>query len=202
MWVVKFGGSLFNATNLKKWLSLLANNPSLVVVPGGGPFADQVREAQARFDFGDQTAHQMALLAMEQYGTMLCGLQPGFEPVASQKEIEAVRMKGITPVWMPTLMLAKELEVEQSWQVTSDSLAIWLAWKLGITRLVLVKSIGLKGRRMTTGKAENSDLVDDRFAQFLHRYGVDAWIVGKEEHTQFKQLIRTGSWPLPEQTYS
>jgi aspartokinase-like uncharacterized kinase len=68
MWVVKLGGSLFGSDHLGSWLSLLAKVGSLVVVPGCGPFADQVRQAQHRWGFDDSTAHIMALLAMSRRG--------------------------------------------------------------------------------------------------------------------------------------
>ncbi len=37
----------------------------VVIVSGGGPFADQVRDAQKRWKFNDQQAHQIALHAMD-----------------------------------------------------------------------------------------------------------------------------------------
>ncbi|MCG8046554.1 MAG: hypothetical protein N0C89_17320 [Candidatus Thiodiazotropha endolucinida] len=74
MWVVKLGGSLFNSADLRDWLAVLAKAGSLVIVPGGGPFADQVRLAQRLWQIDDSSAHLMALLAMEQFGRMLCGL--------------------------------------------------------------------------------------------------------------------------------
>ncbi|MET0081342.1 MAG: amino acid kinase, partial [Candidatus Thiodiazotropha lotti] len=101
MWVVKFGGSLYDADNLKEWLRLFTDHSSLVVVPGGGPFADQVRKAQTQVGFDDSTAHAMALQAMEQYGRMLCGLQSGLSPAADVETIYRTLERGDTPVWMP-----------------------------------------------------------------------------------------------------
>ncbi|HCC82688.1 MAG TPA: delta 1-pyrroline-5-carboxylate synthetase, partial [Methylophaga sp.] len=74
MYVVKLGGSLYHTAELKSWLTLLeqtALNESVVIVPGGGPFADMVRQAQQLHKFDDQHAHHMAILAMAQYGLML-----------------------------------------------------------------------------------------------------------------------------------
>ena len=49
MWVVKLGGSLAYASELPRWLSALAEGAGgrAIIVPGGGPFADQVRHAQS-----------------------------------------------------------------------------------------------------------------------------------------------------------
>jgi aspartokinase-like uncharacterized kinase len=48
MWVVKLVGSLCGVNNLKNWLAVLAQSRALVIVPGGGPFTKQIRQAQNR----------------------------------------------------------------------------------------------------------------------------------------------------------
>ena len=103
LWVVKLGGSLAHSRYLKRWLSVLADgDPAVIIVPGGGPFADQVRTLQKRRRFDDAAAHHMALLAMEQYGRMLVGLQSGLRPAATRAEITRARRAGMAAVWMPT----------------------------------------------------------------------------------------------------
>jgi aspartokinase-like uncharacterized kinase len=87
MWVVKLGGSLAGSERLREWLAALAGQPGLVLVPGGGPFADAVRAAQGALRFDDATAHHLAMLAMEQYGRALCALQPGLAPAANPERL-------------------------------------------------------------------------------------------------------------------
>ena len=78
MWVVKLGGSLLGTPELKEWLALLAKQSDgrIVIVPGGGVFADAIRQNQKMGEYDDVAAHQMALLAMEQYGLVLKSVQP------------------------------------------------------------------------------------------------------------------------------
>src|SRR4029077_7491845 len=98
--VVKFGGSYAFSTNLKNWIDAVAACAGRVVVaPGGGPFADAVRTAQARMGFDDRAAHQMALLAMEQYGCALANLGAGLRLAASATAIRRVLLDGGVPVW-------------------------------------------------------------------------------------------------------
>ena len=139
MWVVKLGGSLARSPQLRAWLAALAGRRDLVLVPGGGPFADQVRNAQQTLGFDDATAHHLALLAMEQYGRALCALQPGLAPAASLAEIRALSAAGVTPVWMPVPLVIADPDLPCSWDLTSDSLAAWLGGRLGAQALVLVK---------------------------------------------------------------
>src|SRR5262245_14143830 len=73
IWVVKLGGSLADASELPAWTALLGRRHAvgIVIVPGGGPFADQVRAAQGRWRFPDAIAHRMCVLAMEQFGLLI-----------------------------------------------------------------------------------------------------------------------------------
>jgi 5-(aminomethyl)-3-furanmethanol phosphate kinase len=140
LWVVKLGGSLATSPLLQPWLdALAARGGALVVVPGGGPFADEVRAMQSRCGFDNTTAHHMALLAMEQYGLMLCALAPRLRPAATRAEIARQLADRLVPVWQPTRMALGRKEISESWDMTSDSLAAWLAAELRAS-LLLVKS--------------------------------------------------------------
>jgi aspartokinase-like uncharacterized kinase len=69
MIIVKLGGSLSRADTLIKCLNSVEQNyqgREVVIVPGGGAFADQVRLAQHHWQIDDKTAHNMAILAMQQ----------------------------------------------------------------------------------------------------------------------------------------
>jgi 5-(aminomethyl)-3-furanmethanol phosphate kinase len=63
--VIKLGGSFSADPMLKLWLDTIVEhgNGKVVIVPGGGPYADEVRAAQRCWHFDDAIAHRMALLA-------------------------------------------------------------------------------------------------------------------------------------------
>jgi 5-(aminomethyl)-3-furanmethanol phosphate kinase len=188
MWVVKLGGSLACSDHLRHWLQVLADTGSLVVVPGGGPFADQVRQLQQRCGFGDATAHCMALLAMEQFGRMLCGLQPGLAAAATIPEMHEVLDRGETPVWMPASMVLADPAIEQSWDVTSDSLAVWLGGQLGADKLLLVKSVSLECAGLPVETLAARDVIDTRCGGYLQMYGIPAWVMAGADHDRFGEL--------------
>src|SRR6201999_873925 len=138
--VVKLGGSHAGSAHLDAWLDALAAcGGRAVIVPGGGPFADAVRAAQGSMGFDDAAAHHMALLAMEQFGLALASKRPGLGVVASRDDIGTALRVGKVPVWGPTAMALAAKEIPASWDVASDSLAAWLAGRIGATRLLLVK---------------------------------------------------------------
>ncbi len=77
--VVKLGGSVVRSGELPAWLDAIAGaQVPIVVVPGGGALADEVRACQSQLGFGDQAAHRMALLAMDQLAWAVAGLRQGF----------------------------------------------------------------------------------------------------------------------------
>jgi 5-(aminomethyl)-3-furanmethanol phosphate kinase len=183
--VVKLGGSLAFAPALTDWLAALASGGGrAVLVPGGGPFADQVREAQRRMPFDDATAHRMALLAMEQYGLMLCGLHPALRPAKSRAEIARLRRQGLVPVWLPSAMALGQPEIEESWDVTSDSLAAWLAGTLGLRHLMLVKSAP-PPEPATAERLAASGYIDPMLPALLRRYDIAARCVSDGDAAAF-----------------
>ncbi|HMM53634.1 MAG TPA: hypothetical protein PKC23_01310 [Candidatus Desulfobacillus sp.] len=142
--VAKLGGSLAASEILPRLLRALDGRPHLVVAPGGGPFADAVRRAQVRLGFDDAAAHDKALLAMARYGRLLAAragwrAARGADALAAQM---ARRTDRGPLVWLPD-PARDALEVERSWRISGDSLALWLARRLGARRLVLLKSCAI-----------------------------------------------------------
>ncbi|MGB3388186.1 MAG: dihydroneopterin aldolase [Pseudaminobacter sp.] len=138
--VVKLGGSTAYHVEMTRWISALAGaGIPLVLVPGGGPFADRVREAQAPMRFSDRAAHFMAILAMEQMGLALADIHPRLAPARSLSDMETILANGRLPVWLPYELSRSAGDIPESWDMTSDSLSAWLAGRIGADALLLVK---------------------------------------------------------------
>ncbi len=142
--IVKLGGSLMGSggvhPGLRPLLAALARaGAPLVVVGGGGALADAVRALQPRLGLSERAAHEMAILAMEQTAVALADLAPDLVPAADAAAIAAAHAAGRAALWRPAA-LALAAPVPASWEVTSDSLAAWLAVRLGAARLTLVKA--------------------------------------------------------------
>ena len=181
--VIKLGGSFAFSADLGNWIAAIAGcGGSAVIVPGGGPFADAVRAAQVQMGFDDRTAHRMALLAMEQYG---CAIKSLHEALSLAGSLDSIR-RGLAghqvPVWLPTQMALSATDIPPSWDVTSDSLAAWLAGKIGAARLLLVKQVEpAQGTARVADLAER-DIIDAAFANFHAASGVPAFILGPKDH--------------------
>ena len=167
--VVKLGGSLAASPQLPRLLEQLAAVPKLVIVPGGGPFADSVRLAQKKHGFDDAAAHDMALLAMAQFGRMLAA-QAGFRAARGADRLAAALARDPSHpplVWLPD-PATDAPEVERSWRITGDSLALWLAHRLGARRLVLLKSCPIQTADLTALAA--AGIVDEVFPGMAREY--------------------------------
>ena len=194
MWVVKIGGSLAADEHLPCWLDVLScyGGGEVVIVPGGGPFAEQVRISQRRWQIEDSTAHTMALLGMEQYGLMMSDMRDDLVPVERETGITRVLKKAGVPIWLPRLMVSREKAIEPSWTVTSDSLAAWLAAKIGADRLLLVKSVNLGDRNITAGELSQQGIVDVAFPEYLRQGTFTTMILQREDYPLIPRLLHSG----------
>ena len=110
--VVKLGGSVVRSAELPAWLDAIAASPlPIVIVPGGGALADEVRAAQARLGFGDGAAHRMALLAMDQLAWAVAGLRAGFEVGDTEEALRASLAHGRVAVWAPYSLVAERSDI-------------------------------------------------------------------------------------------
>jgi dihydroneopterin aldolase len=192
--VVKVGGSYAFSSALKSWIDAVAACAGrVVVVPGGGPFAETVRAAQPKMGFDDRAAHEMALLAMEQYGCALASLGAGWRLAASAAAILDVLREGGVPVWSPTLMLRDANDVPWSWDVTSDSLAAWLAGRIGANRVLLVKQLEPPPGRLRAADLVADGIIDPAFPRFLRASGAQAFIAGPAGHAAAATAMRNGA---------
>jgi len=193
--VVKLGGSHAHGPHLKDWLAAIAAEAgSIVLVPGGGPFADAVRAAQASMGFDDGAAHVMALMAMAQFGRALQSLNPAFRLTASRNAISRALKDGKVPVWSPESMAGAEA-LSESWDLTSDSLAAWLAGALRADRLVLVKHGRFDAAAYDVGALVAQGVVDPLFPRYLRQSGVHAWLAASTDSARFAEGLRRPIFP-------
>jgi aspartokinase-like uncharacterized kinase len=151
--VVKVGGGLSDIPgaleSVAAALATAGRRQPLVVVPGGGPFADGVRRFAVTTPLSDDAAHWMAILGMEQYAHVLAERIPAplvEEPGALSRAVGSAGVAVLAPYrWMRAADV-----LPHSWDATSDSVAAFVAGALDAERLVLVKPVDpAAGQRLT-----------------------------------------------------
>jgi len=139
--VVKIGGGLLRDEGLEGLrracleVGALAASRRVLVVPGGGPFADAVRDVDTKVGLGDEVAHELALRAMDQLGVLLAPLLPGAQLLTSLTVPASLGLLAVAPAF------GDRRDVPASWAVTSDSLAVLAAGAIGAQEAVLLKPV-------------------------------------------------------------
>ncbi|MEL4305564.1 amino acid kinase [Methanococcoides sp. LMO-2] len=139
--VLKIGGSLMKqADTLLNAVSSHFNDRErkvkIVVVPGGGIFANAIREAGRTYSLSDEASHWMAITAMEQYAYLLND-RTDLPLIDDTEQIP----DGVS-ILLPYRLLKDTDELEHSWDVTSDTIAAWVAQRIGA---MLVKATDVNG---------------------------------------------------------
>jgi aspartokinase-like uncharacterized kinase len=188
--VVKVGGGLLGKAGtfelVIEALTAFRRARRLVVLPGGGPFADAVRQMFTRIKIGEDAAHWMAVLGMDQYAHALVARIPDAALVDAEAGITAALQSGRLPILAPYRWLRAADPLPHSWEVTSDSIAGWLAGQLGARRVVLIKP----------PHAGRSKVVDSYFLRTLPP-GVEHLIVTADDLGQLDVALREDPLPLP-----
>lgn len=190
--VAKIGGSLHDSPNLPRWIAALRRWPHrLTLVSGGGPFADAVRAAQPKLRYDDRTAHAMAVLAMEQYALALASLHD-LALAATPQEMDAAHDSGRIALWRASTMVSDAADIAPGWDVTSDSLAAWLARRLGASALLMIKSVDVGADRALPELAA-AGVVDPAFNAYVGNTPVH--VAGPRALAEAAQLLADGSLP-------
>jgi aspartokinase-like uncharacterized kinase len=126
-YIVKLGGSLMGM--IPTLIPVLTRQARpLLIIPGGGRFAEEVRHC----GIGGDPAHWMAIAAMEQYGWYISA--HGLNTTTELSEPDDVK------VFLPYAALRRDDPLPHRWDVTSDTIAAWVAHRLG-KPLILLKSV-------------------------------------------------------------
>jgi aspartokinase-like uncharacterized kinase len=204
--LLKAGGSLYHCPELPTlaaaW-SKLAQTRRFLLLPGGGPFTNQVRLADAHFHLSDSAAHWMAILGMDQYAYLLADLIPRAVLVRDLTAATNACTAGRLAVLAPSALLLELDPLPHCWQITSDSIAAWLAGHADIRLLVLLKSVAGVYQSDEQGNATvlqqhvlrqtlaREDVVDPCFGQILPP-AVNCWIIDGRLPGRLVELLESG----------
>jgi 5-(aminomethyl)-3-furanmethanol phosphate kinase len=207
--VLKVGGSLSRSESLGllcEEIGRLGIRQQLLVVPGGGEFADIVRDYYRLYQLSETTAHRMALLAMDQYGCLLGDLIPNSALVSDLLSARAAAAAGRVPILLPSALIVQADPLPHSWQVTSDSIAAWIAGQANASQLILLKVIDgffTNPTPMNSQVELISDMavfeldsypgiVDEYFSKILVSLHLETWLINGLYPPRLVELMTSG----------
>jgi aspartokinase-like uncharacterized kinase len=178
--IVKVGGSLYN--QIPDLIPVIkASKRPLFLIPGGGPFADLVRHVQVDKD----TAHWMAVSAMEQFGLFIASF--------GISTTDFIISPLTTTVFLPYRYLRLTDPLPHTWDVTSDTIAAWVADALHLD-LVLLKSVdgifinGIFQEQVT--RPVKTDVIDPFFIPFVIQNSVRATIINGTQPERLEKYLK------------
>ncbi len=178
--IVKVGGSLYNQIPDLAPI-LIASDRPLFLIPGGGPFADLVRQVRVNND----AAHWMAIAAMEQYGWFISS----FGILTTDR----IAVPLTTTILLPYRCLRLTDILPHTWDVTSDTIAAWVAGTLHLDLLLLksIDGIFINGilQEQVTGPVE-SDIVDPCFIPFVIKNTVKTTIINGSQPDRVEKYLK------------
>jgi 5-(aminomethyl)-3-furanmethanol phosphate kinase len=196
--VYKLGGSLLALPDLARRLSRVLDLPlnlpgehvrtelpARLLVVGGGPIADAVRHWDRVHGLGEAAAHALALRSMSFNAHYAAAILDGSAIVATREEARAVWAERRIAIldaaqFIDAEELASQDVLPRSWNVTSDSIAAYIALHWPADELVLLKSAALPSA-CDLATAVDRGLVDRHFPNLTGRLASIRWCNLREE---------------------
>jgi aspartokinase-like uncharacterized kinase len=111
----------------------------IIIIPGGGSFANFIRKAYTELQFSDELAHWMSIISMNYNGIEL---GKKYANLKTYENLNELKKQGENLcLFLPFQFLKKNDRLPHTWQVTSDSIALFLAKTLELKECFLVKDV-------------------------------------------------------------
>ena len=200
--IVKVGGSLsLHPEKLRilcAKLSQISKKHKLIVLPGGGEFADAVRNLDKRFNLSSAASHRMAILGMDQYGFLLSDLMEHSSITNKLEDVQRILDLGKLPVFLPSNLMFSRDPLENSWDVTSDSIAVYIAGQLHANKVVLLTDVNgiytCDPKKFSDAKLISKLSADD-LSKMNKRTSVDKFLPKLLLQLQIECLVVNGLYP-------
>ena len=139
--VVKIGGSLF--PNYAIELAEQLEKSNSVIILGGGEFANLIRRYDEEIHFTEHTNHWRAIDCMDIIAKLVNDKVESTKLAFSIEEVNKISDEGLTPIFVVSDFLKREDPFECSWDVTSDSIAAYVAHLLNANLLIVTNVNGI-----------------------------------------------------------
>ncbi len=205
-WVLKIGGSLFpkEAIDLCEFIVNQTDlGAEILIVCGGGEFANKVRNYNDLLGFSNTANHRSAIMCMDIIGTLLADKVEGLESVNSLEDALKVAEHGKIPVLNSYTMIEDHDPLEHSWRVTSDSIALYISNLLKAKLLIATDVDGIYTHDPINDGAKLIDIisakkllnfgetsVDEFLPELLIRYQSECYVVNGKYPERILSIIK------------
>ena len=198
--VVKIGGSLF--PNYAIELAKRLKDTGSLIVLGGGEFANLIRKYDDEINFSEEANHWTAIDCMDIIAKLVNDKVESTKLVYTIEEANKVSDECFTPIFVVSGFLKREDPFECSWDVTSDSIAAYVAHLLNANLLIVTNVNGIYTQEpkepgstfiskidATTLLTFQESSIDVMLPSLLLEFGSDCYVVNGKYPERVMSLI-------------
>ena len=198
--VVKIGGSLFPDYAIE--LAEKLNGTDSLIVLGGGEFANLIRKYNGKQEFSEEVNHWTAIDCMNIIAKLVNDKVNSTKLAYSIEEVNEISDEGFTPIFVVSKFLRDEDPFECSWDVTSDSIAAYVAHLLNANLLIVTNVNGIYTQEpkepgstfiskidATTLLTFQESSIDVMLPSLLLEFGTDCYVVNGKYPERVLSLI-------------
>ena len=196
--VIKVGGSLMNypyqLKEILKVISVQSERHNVLVVPGGGAFADKVRDFHSRKYLSDSAAHWLAIRSMNLTAAILADMHSSMSYYSEKDALERWA-EGQSFILQPYELLKSYDRLPHSWDVTSDSIAYWIGIEGDADVVLFLKSINPFAKWLSVVQSETEPVGPESFEYLVKKDIIDPYMVYLQSKFQGYFYVLNGLWP-------
>ncbi len=144
--VFKIGGKILeNFEDLNSTISQLTQLydkgriQKIILIPGGGTLANFIRKVYKELKFTEELGHWMGVISMNYNGIELNKKFPELDIIEDIKRLK--KLDKSLCIFLPYQFLKETDRLPHSWDVTSDSISLFLTKELEIPHCFLIKDV-------------------------------------------------------------
>ncbi|ENN96420.1 aspartate/glutamate/uridylate kinase [Methanocaldococcus villosus KIN24-T80] len=183
--IIKIGGSL--TYYIKPLLESLKSykREEIIIIPGGGKFADTLREIDKNLSLSPSISHKLAIKCMDILGEVFSDIG-GIKAYDNLFDLKREIKKERIAILLPSKLLLSTDISEHSWNVTSDSLTLYISKFLNVKNIIIATDVDGIYDKYPEGKLLNiikADMikgltaVDEYFPTLLKSLNKIAYVV-------------------------
>ena len=177
-------------------------NTGSVIILGGGEFANLIRKYNLDIDFSQEVNHWTAIDCMDIIAKLVNDKVESAKLAYSIDEANEISDDGFTPIFVVSEFLRSEDPFECSWDVTSDSIAAYVAHLLNANLLIVTNVNGIYTQEpkepgstfiskidATTLLTFQESSIDVMLPSLLLKFGSDCYVVNGKFPERVLSLI-------------
>lgn len=210
--VFKIGGKILeDFENLKSTISQLEQLydenliDKIVIIPGGGSFANFIRKIYSELQFTEETAHWMGIISMNYNGLEISKKFPNLQVIDNYENLK--KSSKTFCIFLPYEFIKENDKLPHSWDVTSDSISLLIAKELELNKCFLIKNVDgiLNSENQVIKNISTSQFKDmmqsNKLAEFPSKSGtlkekttpIDPYLTTLIERYQISCIILNGT---------